>query len=288
MSHLQLSTQAIVATSLLVLLWTIESAWPMFIGRRRRGKHYAANIALGLLNAGVMAIIFGGVLLYVTERAHSANIGLLRWLSPPTAVQWILAIALFDAWQYAFHVMHHKVPLLWRFHSVHHNDAEMDASSAFRFHVGEIALGGATRMVVLPLLGMSMVHLAAYELLVVPISLFHHSNMRLPARVDRFLRCFIVTPWMHWVHHSTYQPETDSNYASIFSIWDRIFGTFQLLPDPASIRLGLDDFEEREWRDLRGMLLSPFTHRFKRSTNAASYRERGVLTRLFRFRPKRS
>jgi len=111
---------------------------------------------------------------------------------------------------------------------------------------------------VVPLLGLTIPQLLVYEAISLPVILFHHSNLRLPARVDRSLRWLIVTPWMHYVHHSRWQPETDSNYTSFLSIWDRIFGSFRLREKPQEISLGLDHWDEREWRTLPGMLAAPF------------------------------
>jgi sterol desaturase/sphingolipid hydroxylase (fatty acid hydroxylase superfamily) len=105
-------------------------------------------------------------------------------------------------------------------------------------------------------------------MILLPVILFHHSNVRVPRRLDNALRWLIVTPWMHWVHHSRWQPETDSNYASVLSIWDRLFGTFRLRADPRQIELGLDeDRNERQWRTLWGMLTRPFRTALYRRQN---------------------
>jgi len=250
-----------VAAGALVVLWLIESVAPLAMERRRRLSHGAANILLGVLNAVAAGAVFGAAMLLVTEWARQQPFGLLHWVSPyaPAWVLWPVGLVLFDAWMYLWHVVNHRVPLLWRFHAVHHADREMDASTAMRFHTGEIVLSGAARLAVLPLIGLTMPQLLVYELILLPVILFHHSNVRVPGRVDAALRWVIVTPWMHWVHHSRWQPETDSNFASVLSVWDRLFGTFRLRDDPAGIDPGLDDdADERQWRTLLGMLVRPF------------------------------
>ena len=248
-----------VAAGVLVVLWVLEAVAPMFAERRRRVSHDAANVALGLLNAVVAALLFGGAMLLVTEWARQEPFGLLHWLDWPAWIAWPLGLVLFDAWMYVWHVLNHKTPLLWRFHAVHHADRELDASSAMRFHTGEIVLSSCARLAVLPLIGLTMPQLLVYESILLPVILFHHSNVRVPRRVDAIIRWVVVTPWMHWVHHSRWQPETDSNYASVLSIWDRLFGTFRLRDDPTRIELGLDDdHDERQWRTLWGMLTRPF------------------------------
>jgi sterol desaturase/sphingolipid hydroxylase (fatty acid hydroxylase superfamily) len=259
------ASKAVLATVFVGSLWLAEGVWPMFGARERRGRHYASNLMLGLLNAAVSATLLATLLLLVTEASSRAGFGLLHLLGDEFPyLQFAAAVVLIDAWQYVWHVANHKFRWLWRFHAVHHSDAELDASSGIRFHVGEIVLSGASRLAILPLLGVTMPQLALYELLVLPVVLFHHSNIRIPESVDRALRWAIVTPRMHWVHHSDWQPETDSNFSSLFSFWDRVFKTFRLRENPAAIRLGLSDFAEDEWRPLGKVLLIPFKHAFGR------------------------
>jgi sterol desaturase/sphingolipid hydroxylase (fatty acid hydroxylase superfamily) len=180
----------------------------------------------------------------------------------PPWLHWLAAIVLLDCWQYWWHRFNHRIPLLWRFHAVHHADAELDASSGVRFHTVEITLSFLARLLVLPLLGITIPQLLVYEALALPVILFHHSNLRIPATVDRSLRWLIVTPWMHYVHHSRFQPETDSNYSSFLSIWDRLFRSFRLRAKPQEIELGLDHWSRSESRKLPGMLAAPFrSHR---------------------------
>ncbi len=253
------AAKPVLATLLLIILWSLETVLPAFSGRERRPGHAAHNLSLGMLNAIVAAVLFGAALLAVTEWAEHQSFGLLNWLAWPGWAEWLLAMILFDLWMYTWHVLNHKVPLLWRFHAVHHADREMDATSAVRFHTGEVVLSSTARLTVLPLLGMTMPQLLLYEAVLLPVILFHHSNVDIPPRLDAALRWVIPTPWMHWVHHSRLQPETDSNYGSVLSVWDRLFRTFRLRDDPHQIELGLDgDTEEKQWRTIHGMLARPF------------------------------
>jgi sterol desaturase/sphingolipid hydroxylase (fatty acid hydroxylase superfamily) len=246
-----------VAAVALAAFWMIESIAPMFAGRSRRGSHVAANLGLAAINA-LVAALFAVLIIAVAEWTRTREFGLLNVISPPVWVQWVAAIVLFDCWQYWWHRLNHRIPFLWRFHSVHHADAELDVSSGVRFHTGEMALSFMARLLVIPLLGITLPQLAIYEAISLPVILFHHSNLRLSGRADRCLRWLIVTPWMHFVHHSRWQPETDSNYSSLLSVWDRIFGSFRLREKPEEILLGLDGWQEREWRGLPGMLAKPF------------------------------
>jgi len=246
-----------IAAVTLAVLWTLESLAPMFVGRQRRFSHIATNLALAGINA-LIASGFAFAILGVTEWARTRPFGLLNLTLLPAWLHWLGAIVLFDCWQYWWHRFNHRVPLLWRFHAVHHSDAEMDASSGVRFHTGEMVLSLLARLAVLPLIGLTIPQLLVYETISLPVILFHHSNLRISNCADRCLRWLIVTPWMHYVHHSRWQPETDSNYTSFLSVWDRLFGSFRLREKPAEISLGLDHYQEHEWRRLPGMLAAPF------------------------------
>ena len=249
------------AAAALALMWFVEGLIPMFEGRRERLRHDASNVVLGIVNAVVAALCFAAVALVVTEWAAARGFGVLNWLGVTGVWGFVLAFVLFDCWQYAWHRLNHRVPLLWRFHAVHHSDRELSASSGLRFHTGEIVLSSIARLAVLPLLGMTVPHVLVYEAVLLPVILFHHGNVGVPHRADRWLRWLIVTPWMHWVHHSDRQPETDSNYSSVFSFWDRIFGSFRLVRDPKRLTLGLEDVARRDWATLPGMAAMPFRKR---------------------------
>jgi sterol desaturase/sphingolipid hydroxylase (fatty acid hydroxylase superfamily) len=244
----------------LAVLWLGESWRPIHPGRGRRLSHALTNVGLAGFNALLVAGI-AAALVTVTARAEAAGFGLVRWLGLTGWAQWLAVIVLFDAWQYAWHRLNHRVPFLWRFHAVHHADAEMDVTTGVRFHAVEVLLSFSARLCVLPLLGMTVSQLLAYELLSLPVILFHHSNLRVTPAADRALRAVLVTPAMHLVHHSRWRPETDSNYASFLSVWDRVFGSFRLRAQPEQISLGLDGYAEPEWRSLPGVLLAPFRPR---------------------------
>ncbi len=263
-------TKNAIAVSMLVALWAGESIAPMFAARHRRLSHGVANIALGVVNGIVGNVLFGAAILVATEWSRENSIGLLQHLPRawPIWIQFAIGLLLIDLWMYWWHRINHKVPLLWRFHAVHHSDRELDATSAVRFHTGEIILSGLARLLILPTLGVSLPMLLVYEIVLLPVIMFHHSNLRIGPVVDGVLRPMIVTPWMHWVHHSMLREETNSNYGSVLSVWDRLFGSFRLRANPSEIELGLaDDDSERSWRTLIGMAVRPFKKVVVRSAN---------------------
>jgi sterol desaturase/sphingolipid hydroxylase (fatty acid hydroxylase superfamily) len=244
----------------LILLLALGSWLPAVFDRRRRLRHAARNLTLGLLNAVALATLAAPFIARVAAWAEESRFGLLRLLNMPAVIAAAAAILLFDAWMYLWHRANHELDFLWRFHRVHHSDPEMDATTATRFHTGEILISSALRLAVIPLLGITIHQLLVYEMLLLPVILFHHSNIRFPERLDAHLRLVIVTPAVHRVHHSRLRMETDSNYSSIFSFWDRMARTFRLRRDGRPVNFGLDEFDGEEWQRLSGLMVMPFPH----------------------------
>lgn len=246
---------------LLVLLLTWETVAPCFgfflKHARERARHGLRNLALGMLNATFTSVVFVGLWWQAAAWAGTHQFGLLNWAELPSWSRVVAALLLFDAWMYWWHRLNHQVPLLWRFHRTHHSDPLMDVTTATRFHVGEIALSGCLRVPVVWLLGLRISELAVYELVMFAVVQTHHANIAFPGWLDRALRGFLVTPFMHKVHHSRWRPETDSNYSSLFSFWDRIFGTFRRRDDFRTLRFGLEEFERPSDQTLAGLLATP-------------------------------
>ena len=153
----------------------------------------------------------------------------------------------------------HKVPVLWRIHRVHHLDTEMDVSTTVRFHPIEFIINLCIGIPFVIIFGLSPWVLVFYEILDVVVTLWSHSNVRVFAGVDRVLRYFVVTPNLHRIHHSTWQPETDSNFSAVFPIWDIIFRTFRPTPgtDHEIMSLGLDEVRGSRTNRLLWLLISP-------------------------------
>ncbi|HEY6400685.1 MAG TPA: sterol desaturase family protein [Blastocatellia bacterium] len=242
----------------LIFLLTLENWLPAAGNRHHRLRHTARNLTLGALNVLAVAMLAAPLIANVAKWAEESRFGLLNMLSLPSAIATGVAILLFDGWLYLLHRANHKFGFLWRFHRVHHSDPEMDATTAIRFHTGEVLISAALRLAVIPLLGITLWQLLLYESLMLPVIMFHHSNVKFPEKADRRLRALIASPAIHRVHHSRMQFETDSNYSIIFSFWDRIGGTFQLRKDGRSVNFGLDEYDSEEWQQVRGLLTTPF------------------------------
>ncbi len=223
----------------LVILLALEQGIPAMPGRSGVWRHRAWNLGLGTINAVALGLLAAPLLRWATVWAEARGIGLARVLSLPEAVAIGLALVAFDGWMYLWHRANHVVPLLWRFHRLHHSDPAMDATTTVRFHPGELAISTLLRLAVLPVLGLRIEHLLVYEVVLFPVILFHHSNVRFPEKIDRVVRTVLVTPAMHRVHHSKRQIETDSNYGSVLSIWDRLGRSFRRRRDGSAIEFGL-------------------------------------------------
>ncbi|MFC2165864.1 sterol desaturase family protein [Acidobacteriota bacterium] len=192
------------------------------------------------------------------EWSQARHIGLIYHISLPDPLKLIIAFILFDLWMYFWHRINHRVSLFWLFHRVHHTDREMDVTTANRFHPIEIMLSSLLRLPIFVLIGMSVAQFVIYEIVLILVIQIHHSNVALPEKIDRIFRLLLVTPNMHRVHHSVEWSETNSNYSSIFSFWDRIGQTFRYRKDTLTLQYGLQILKEKKWQNLPGMLLTPF------------------------------
>lgn len=257
----------------LLLGWeTLAPCLPLFRrARNERARHGLHNLTLAAGNAVATALLFTGLWWSAAFWSARHDVGILQAVGLPPAARALAAVAVLDAWAYGWHRLNHRIPLLWRFHRTHHSDPRMDVTTAGRFHVGEILTTNAARIPLIVLAGLTPWEVVLYQALLTAVAQFHHANVRLPRACDRALRVVIVTPAMHRVHHSRWQPETDSNFASLFSVWDRLFRSFRLHDDPATLRFGLDGFDGEERQTLAGLLATPL--------NAARSAERREASR---------
>jgi sterol desaturase/sphingolipid hydroxylase (fatty acid hydroxylase superfamily) len=216
-------------------------------GNRRR---ILRNIGLGLI-----ALTAAPLLLMLTGRLASGMEPLVSLASLGMLGAMLVQLLILDIWTYGMHRAYHELPFLWRFHAPHHLDEHLDASSAFRFHLGEILISAAMRLIPALAFGIDAATLLLFEAILTANAVFHHSNIRLPARFERWLSIVIVTPSIHWMHHHKIRADTDSNYTAILSVWDRIFGS----RNPKSRRIGMAIGVEGEHDRSFGKLLAyPF------------------------------
>jgi len=201
--------QTAVSVGVLLALWLLETCFPLFPGRSHRVRHAFRHLCVGGLNLVILVLGFATATAGVAAWADAKRFGLLHQLAAPLWVELPLALLLFDAWMYGWHRANHAIPFLWRFHRMHHSDPDLDVTTALRFHCGEMTLSSLLRLGIIPLLGLQLWQVILYEIVLLPVIAFHHSNVALPEKWDRVLRAVIVSPNMHRVHHSGRQPETD-------------------------------------------------------------------------------
>ena len=241
-----------------LLAWeTWRPCFQLFREPRERGLHAVRNIAMAVLNVILISLVFASAWSFVANWSTIHHVGFLRWLPLVPRLHALLAFLLLDGWTYAWHRISHRVPFLWRFHRVHHSDRYMDVTTANRFHVGEILLSSLLRIPLIALLGIEFGELVLYETLLQVCVQWQHANIRLSESWERRLGWVLITPGIHKVHHSNHQIETDSNYASLLSIWDRWFGTRRRRDDIAAIAFGIEGEIDTQPETLAGMLRRP-------------------------------
>lgn len=247
----------------LTLFWLVESAVPLFHHEYRKWRHAGVNIFFTLTTI-VVNFLLAFILVKSSQWAVANDFGLLQWAGLGllgTAVLGLLLMDLIGA--YLPHLVEHKVPVLWRFHLVHHTDQHVDTTTANRHHPGESVIRFAFTTAGVLIIGAPMWLVFLYQSISVVLSQFNHANLKMPTALDRALRWVIVTPNMHRVHHHYKLPYTDSNYGNIFSVWDRVFGTY-LAADNEKLVYGVDTFmDEKEHTDIGTMLKIPFMPRRK-------------------------
>jgi sterol desaturase/sphingolipid hydroxylase (fatty acid hydroxylase superfamily) len=246
----------------LILLSGLEVFFPAFEQAPERHNRWPANVGLGLMNM-TLAPLAPVSEVWAAEWAHTQGVGLLNQFSGSWWINVVATLAIRSLAGYALHVWMHKIPIMWRVHRVHHLDTHIDVSTSLRSHPGELV---ATLLITVPVaiaFGLITWVLIAYEIIDGLWSVFTHANLRLPETLDSSVRWLFVTPNMHSLHHSSNRLETDSNYGSVFTIWDRLFGTYRQRPLAAfneGFQIGLKEIRDQRAADLWWQLRSP-THR---------------------------
>ncbi len=239
-----------------VLLWIIEGLNPFFFPEKRRSLHAKLNLSVAALN--LLILLPSGILMaFMLEWSRNVWPGIGMLALHPVA-KTILIILLIDLWMYLWHRLNHETALLWRFHSIHHSDAILDVTSSWRFHFLEILISELLRLPLFMLMGAGIEHSLLYSLFMTPVIEFHHSNISISPAQDRLARLIIPSPMMHRLHHSRLRSEHDSNYGSMLSVWDRLFGSFLMRDNLEELRLGLDHESDPGKQKLFALLKRPF------------------------------
>ncbi len=221
-------------------------------------KRDVRNFAIAGLAAAAMQLFEVPVAVAIAIRAQRQGSGLLQILPAPEWARTVGAILFLDYTLYVWHRLTHRVPLLWRFHQVHHIDREMDASTALRFHFGEITLSGAFRAAQVWVIGPTPASYAVWQTFLFLCILFHHANIRLPLTWERRVAAILVTPRLHGIHHSIVPEEVNSNWSSGLTVWDWLHGTLRTSVAQDSIVIGVAGLRTDRDQELRTALSLPF------------------------------
>lgn len=253
------SHRAAILAGGIAFFWLIESVNPLFKFEYKKWHHAGINIFFTLTTI-VVNFVLAFLLLRSADFVHENHFGILNWL--PQMNVWLygtiglLLLDLIGAW--LAHFVQHKTRSLWRFHLIHHTDTWIDTTSANRHHPGESVIRFGFTVLAVLVSGSPMWLVFLYQSLSVVFSQFNHANITLPRKLDDWLSYVIVSPDMHKVHHHYVLPYTDSNYGNIFSVWDRLFGTFRKL-DKSQIIYGVDThMDPKDHNRLGNLLKIPF------------------------------
>jgi sterol desaturase/sphingolipid hydroxylase (fatty acid hydroxylase superfamily) len=241
-----------------VLLFGLEKLFPLRESKAGLLVRLLVNISLSGLAFLVAGLAVRPSALHTLAWATARPFGLIHLLPLQGWALFILGFLLLDLSFYYWHLLNHKVPLLWRFHNVHHIDPALDVSTGFRFHFGEVLLSTVFRVLQVSLIGISLSTFAAYELVFQANTLFQHSNLRLPIRLERLLNKLLVTPRMHGIHHSQVRGETNSNFGIVFPWWDRLHRTLGLNIPQSKIEIGIPGYSSSDHNRLWHTVLMPF------------------------------
>ena len=252
------SYRSLVLVAGLVLFWGLEGAIPLFPNTYRRVVHATLNLLLTLFQL-ILALVFSAIIVQTALYTTTYEFGLLYLVPLPLWLYALLGVMLLDLLAgYWIHRTEHKLSWMWRFHIIHHTDKHVDVTTGLRHHPVETVFRLGSQWLAVGLAGIPIGVVFLYQLLSVFFAQWTHANIRLSRPVDRWLSYVLVSPNMHKVHHHWKQPLTDSNYGNVFSIWDRIFGTFVEV-DPASLEYGIDRLTHALDHDkLSRLLVVPF------------------------------
>jgi len=247
----------LLAGTFAVLLW-LEWRRPLRRTVEPKRRRLGRNLAIAALGALAVQTVEMPVVLPLAGLVERRGLGLLHLVPLPTWAALPLALVLMDYTLWVWHVLTHRVPWLWRFHVVHHADLDLDASTALRFHFAELAISVVWRAGQVAVIGVGPGALVAWQTALLVSTMFHHSNVRLPYRLERALVRVVVTPRMHGIHHSQVRGETNSNYSVVFSWWDRLHRTLGLNIPQSDIVIGVPAYADPADNRVLNNLLLPF------------------------------
>ena len=256
--------EAIIRLSVFLGGFSFLAVWEWLTPKRQltqvKLKRWFNNLSLVISSTIIARLIVPTAAISIAYLTEQNQWGIANALDLPFITKVILTFILLDLAIYIQHTIFHVLPVLWRFHRVHHSDLDCDVTTGLRFHPIEILISILIKFIAITAIGAPVLAVIAFEVVLNLMSMFTHSNIRLNEKFERILRCFIVTPDMHRLHHSSRENETNSNFSFNISLWDRIFGTYISKPQGShkEILIGLTRYREPEWQTFRGLISLPF------------------------------
>lgn len=241
------------------ILFFIESKFDLRKRVQNKWQRSLVNNFVSIPSFILLRFMFLPAMIWLTIQNEKLHFGLNYLYSLPGWLEALIAFLIFDYANYLWHILNHRLPFLWRFHLVHHTDQDLDVTTAIRFHFGELIGSLFFRGAFVFLSGASPLTVIIYEIIFEAEVLFHHSNTRLPLRLEKILNLLIVTPRMHGIHHSIFKNETDSNFSSVFSFWDRLHKTAKLNIPQDDIVIGVPAYSDNRELSIGYLLKLPFT-----------------------------
>ena len=245
------------AAAFLALLGA-EAAFPLRRRTRPTMRRWAVNLGITCLAFLIVRFVVTRAALATAVWGNTRSLGLLPVLGLPAPAGFALGFLLMDLTFYYWHRANHVFTLLWRFHRVHHVDPDLDVTTSFRFHVGEVAYSAPFRVIQVLLIGTTPALYFIYEFVFQVETVFHHSNVRIPINLERLLNLVIVTPRMHGIHHSEWKDETNTNYSVIFRFWDLLHRSLRLSIPQAEVTIGVEGYHAQRDNRLARLMAWPF------------------------------
>jgi sterol desaturase/sphingolipid hydroxylase (fatty acid hydroxylase superfamily) len=250
---------ALILITLFVILFLLETKFQLRKRVQNRWKRIIINFIVSIPAVLLLRLLLIPVMVWLAVKNETWQIGLNYLYEAPLIFESIIAFLILDYSNYIWHILLHKLPILWRFHLVHHTDLDLDITTAFRFHFGEMIGSVFFRGAAIILIGASPIMVLIYEIIFEAATQFHHSNTKLPFKLEKALNKLIVTPRMHGIHHSMIKRETDSNYSVIFSFWDRLHRTVRLNIHQDEIVTGVPTYADERELTIGKLWKLPFT-----------------------------
>ena len=242
-----------------IILFLLESKFQLRKRVQNRWERITINFLVSIPSFALLRLVFIPFMVWLAYKNEQWQFGLNYLYVAPAWLKALIAFLLLDYTNYLWHIVLHKMPLMWRFHLVHHTDLDLDITTSFRFHFGELIGSVFFRGASVILIGISPLMVLVYEIVFEASNQFQHSNMKIPFRFEKVLNKIFVTPRMHGIHHSIKKRETDSNFSIIFSFWDRLHKTIKLNVRQDDIVTGVAVYPDEKELTTGILLKLPFT-----------------------------